>query len=171
MNPTTRREALIAIAAAAPSLNAQHQHADAPPAVDTPAYKPKTLTPAEMDLVAKLSDLIIPRTDTPGASDAGVPEFIDRRLTASPNLAAAFRRGASLLEPDFAHLSTERQEAILTGMSKSPDTDGGRFFRLIKDLTIDGYYSSRAGLVEELGWHGNTFLTEFKGCTHREHQS
>jgi Gluconate 2-dehydrogenase subunit 3 len=56
-------------------------------------------------------------------------------------------------------------------MSNAPDTDRGRFFRLIKDLTIDGYYSSRSGLVEELGWHGNTFLSEFKGCTHPEHQS
>ena len=52
----------------------------------------------------------------------------------------------------------------------APESDAGRFFRLLKDLTIDGYYSSRAGLVEELGWHGNTFLSEFKGCTHPEHQ-
>ena len=170
MNHTTRREALILIATA-PSLGAQeHKHADepAPPAA---VYKPKTLTPAEMDAVARLSDLIIPRTDTPGASDAGVPEFIDRRLTASPNLAATFRQGMSLLEAGFAQLPVERQVAILTEMSNAPDTDRGRFFRLIKDLTIDGYYSSRAGLVEELGWHGNTFLTEFKGCTHSEHQS
>jgi hypothetical protein len=169
MNPTTRREALIAIATAA-TLNAQHQHAEETPASATP-YQPKTLTPSEMDLVARLSDLIIPRTDTPGASDAGVPEFIDRRLTASPDLAATFRRGMLLLGPDFAQLAHERQVAILTEISNAPDTDRGRFFRLAKDLTIDGYYSSRAGLVEELGWHGNTFLTEFKGCTHPEHQS
>ena len=171
MDPTTRREALILIAAAAPSLDAQqHQHAE-PPAVPSAAYKPRTLTPAEMQLVTKLSDLIIPRTDTPGASDAGVPEFVDRRLTASPTLAASFRRGAALLDSGFSQFPTERQIAILTEISNAPDTDRGRFFRLIKDLTIDGYYSSRAGLVEELGWHGNTFLSEFKGCTHPEHQS
>jgi hypothetical protein len=41
---------------------------------------------------------------------------------------------------------------------------------LIKDLTIDGYYSSLEGLVGELGWKGNTYLPEFKGCTHPEHQ-
>jgi hypothetical protein len=41
---------------------------------------------------------------------------------------------------------------------------------MMKDMTIDRYYSSREGLSQELGWHGNTYLTEFKGCTHPEHQ-
>jgi hypothetical protein len=40
----------------------------------------------------------------------------------------------------------------------------------MKGLTVDGYYTSEAGLKQELGWHGNTFLTEFKGCDHPEHQ-
>jgi len=172
MNPTTRREALILIASAAPALDAQqkHTHAAEAPASKTP-YKPQTLTPSEMAFVAILSDLIIPRTDTPGASDAGVPEFIDRRLTASPNLVASFRSGMAALGADFTHLPNDRQIAILTEISNAPDSDKGRFFRLAKEMTIDGYYSSHAGLVEELGWHGNTFLTEFKGCTHPEHQS
>jgi gluconate 2-dehydrogenase gamma chain len=171
MNRTTRREALIVIAGAAPlGAQQQHQHGEEAPASTTP-YKAQTLTPVEMEAAAKLSDLIIPRTETPGASDAGVPEFIDRRLTATPTLAAAFRHGLGLLGPNFVHLPTERQVEILTEYSNAPETEGGRFFRLLKDMTIDGYYSSRAGLTQELGWHGNTFLTEFKGCTHPEHQS
>jgi hypothetical protein len=175
MNPTTRREALIAIAAATPSLSPalnaqQHQHSEAP-LPPASAYKPQTLTPAEMDFAAKVSEIIIPRTATPGAIDAGVPEFIDRRLTASPQLAAAFRHGMRLLGADFTRLPAERQVAILTEISGAPETDRGRFFRLLKEMTIDGYYSSRAGLVQELGWHGNTFVAEFKGCTHPEHQS
>ena len=42
--------------------------------------------------------------------------------------------------------------------------------RLLKGATVDAYYSTREGLNTELGWNGNTFLTEFKGCTHKEHQ-
>ena len=38
------------------------------------------------------------------------------------------------------------------------------FFRLMKNLTADGYYTSRAGLLEELGYSGNTFLPAFPGC-------
>ena len=42
--------------------------------------------------------------------------------------------------------------------------------KLVKDLTIEGYYTSKPGLTVELGWNANTFLSEFKGCTHPEHQ-
>ena len=38
------------------------------------------LNPEQAALVAELSDLIIPRTDTPGATDVRVVEFIDRIL-------------------------------------------------------------------------------------------
>lgn len=171
MNPstTTRREALLLIAAAGSIEAQEHHHSEAAPA--TRPYQPQTLNSSEMHLVAQLCDLIIPRTDTPGAADAGVPEFIDRRLTASPGLTSTFRRGLALVGADFSGLAAERQIAILTEMSNAPASEGGGFFGLLKELTIDGYYSSRQGLEEELGWHGNTFLREFKGCTHPEHQA
>ena len=44
-----------------------------------------------------------------------------------------------------------------------------RLFRLVKNLTADGYYTSRAGLLEELGYSGNTALARFPGCEVREH--
>jgi gluconate 2-dehydrogenase gamma chain len=40
-----------------------------------------------------------------------------------------------------------------------------RLFRLIKNLTADGYYTSRVGLIEELGYVGNTALAKFPACT------
>jgi hypothetical protein len=36
----------------------------------------------------------------------------------------------------------------------------------MKDLTVDGYYTSYSGLVEELGYRGNQMLASFPGCTH-----
>jgi gluconate 2-dehydrogenase gamma chain len=44
-----------------------------------------------------------------------------------------------------------------------------RFFRLVKNLTADGYYTSRAGLLEELGYAGNTALGRFPVCSVPEH--
>ena len=41
----------------------------------------------------------------------------------------------------------------------------------MKELTIEGYYRSEAGMYEELGFAGNTFLSEFDGCTHEAHLS
>jgi hypothetical protein len=40
-----------------------------------------------------------------------------------------------------------------------------RFFRLVKNLTADGYYTSRVGLLDELGYRGNTFLAAFPACS------
>jgi hypothetical protein len=53
-----------------------------------------------------------------------------------------------------------------------PETDPDvpvRFFRLVKNLTADGYYTSRAGLLEELGYSGNTALARFPACAVPEH--
>ena len=37
--------------------------------------------------------------------------------------------------------------------------------RLHKNLTADGYYTSRVGLLDELGYAGNTMLPKFSGCS------
>jgi hypothetical protein len=44
-----------------------------------------------------------------------------------------------------------------------------RFFRLIKNLTADGYYTSRVGLLEELVYSGNKYLPGFPQCSVPEH--
>ena len=60
--------------------------------------------------------------------------------------------------------------ALLERLNRESGTEGARWFRLLKDTTIDQYYGTREGLQKELGWDANTYLPEFKGCTHPEHQ-
>jgi hypothetical protein len=155
---TTRREVLVTIAAvAAPA-----------PAVGQATF----LNAAELECLTALVDEIIPRTDTPGALDAGVPATIDRRLAASAQLAErvrgemkSFDGGAqSRFGMPFSKLTAEQKIEWLNARGED------LFFRTVKGMTVDAYYTSREGLAEELGWHGNTFLAEFKGCTHPEHQ-
>jgi gluconate 2-dehydrogenase gamma chain len=55
------------------------------------------------------------------------------------------------------------------GSPMSPADVPVRFFRLLKNLTADGYYTSRVGLLDELGYKGNTALPEFPSCTVPEH--
>ena len=144
MAVSTRRDLLKSIAAAATALPAagQHEHPDTTPSV---AYKVKVLTADQLRRVAALVDQIIPRTGTPGASDAHVPEFIDRKLSLDPNLKARFL--AALRDFD--------------GVLK----DGDPFSKLLKDMTIDGYYTSKEGL-KELDYRGNSFYSESPGCVH-----
>ncbi|MES1258302.1 MAG: gluconate 2-dehydrogenase subunit 3 family protein [Acidobacteriota bacterium] len=178
MSGRTRREVLAAMAVGAPALQAQHGHETGPVQITGP-YRPKALTPAEMQWLAHLADAIIPRTETPGASDAGVPAFIDRRAAANAALAAQLREGMKLLDVESVKrfqvgataLDAAGVTALLTPLEGARDTDLGVFFQLLKDLTVEGYYTSREGLVQELGWHGNTYLTQFEGCTHPEHQA
>ena len=46
------------------------------------------------------------------------------------------------------------------------DVPGAKFFAAVKNLTADGYYTSYAGLVQELGYQGNQVLSSFEGCVH-----
>lgn len=147
-----------------PVLGEPHQHATSSGAAG--AYKPKWATAAEMKQMAELADVILPRTDTPGASDAKVHEFIDFTLAGDRTRQSAVREGLRW----FAGLAVDGRVGALTKADANPRTKEGRFFKMFKDLTIDGYYASREGLVTELGWSGNTYLPEFKGCTHPEHQ-
>jgi hypothetical protein len=144
-----RREALYAIVAAVPALNAQPQRST-------------FFSAAELQVLTRVADLIIPRTDTPGAADAGVQFQIDHVASRDAKLAAVLRTGIAALQ----RASDSQYAGLLRDMMNASD----EFFTVMKDLTIDAYYSTREGLVSELGWHGNTFEKEFEGCTHPEHQ-
>lgn len=112
---------------------------------------------------AALAETIIPATDTPGAREAGVGDFIefmlqewypaedrDRFVAGQVNLAehcsAAF--GAR-----FDDLDTNQQIAVVTElMEGSVPTfeDGGvAFFEHAKQLTVFGYYTSEIGMTVE----------------------
>ena len=163
----SRRDALRSLAAGVliPALNGQHQHSEPLQQIAQPSA-PKFFPADDFELLRQLVDSIIPRTDTPGATDAGVPRYIDQAAGKNPAMEQALKAGlANLRASGFAQAGPDRRSATLKELEANADP----FFRLIKDLTIDGYYSSREGLVQELGYHGRTFLREFPGCTHTEH--
>jgi hypothetical protein len=153
----TRRQVLGA-AVTLPVLAQTHQHAPEPAGF----YSPKVFSPGELDLIRDIAETIIPRTDTPGAADARVHLYIDRHYAVDKRTLAEFRQGLRLVQ------TSVRRGRSMTDILT--DLEGHPFFQLVKDLTIDGYYSSREGLAQELEWKGYTPVAEFKGCTHKEHQ-
>jgi hypothetical protein len=161
-----------------------HGQATAKAAEKKAPYKAKFFNAEQMGLIATISELIIPTDDhSPGAIAAEVPEFIDLMISESPaetkklwtdGLAAVDKLSQEKNSAAFNKATKDQQIALLTEISKNemkPQTPTERFFKVIKNMTIDGYYTSKIGIHQELKYKGNTYLKEFKGCTHPEHQS
>ena len=106
----------------------------------------KTLTTTEADGFAAIAARIIPTTDTPGATEAGVIYFIDNALAdfmseyrdaardgfdAFSAALAATRGGAAA----FHELSEDAQDAFLRSQQNS------EFFELMWMLTICGFFA------------------------------
>ena len=113
-----------------------------------------------------IADLIIPETDTPGALDAGVGEFIDYVVSTwfqadeqerfIAGLADIASRAQAEHQSSFADLSKEMQVQLLTHIEAaqqpvSPFSSfgSGDFFAQIKELTVVGYYTSEVGATQE----------------------
>ena len=151
-------------------------------------YVPRFFNSQEFLNIEIMTEMVIPRDDKPGAKDARVADYIDFLVFSAaefePAMQTDWKDGLALLEQlsqkefgnAFAAISDEQRNRLLTLMSL-PETDskaqheGFAFFRLVKDATVDGFYTSRAGLMEALEYKGLTYLTTFPGCTHPEHQS
>ncbi|MBM4187157.1 MAG: gluconate 2-dehydrogenase subunit 3 family protein [Gemmatimonadetes bacterium] len=119
-------------------------------------------TPAQAALVATLADVIIPRTDTPGALDVEVPGFIARLTTDwySDEEATQLRRGLdaidALARARFGGTVLSLSEPNRTALLESLDTATGQpgsaehTFARIKSLTVYGYFTSERVQTEVL---------------------
>ena len=161
----TRRAVLVQIAAATAASTTL-----APRSLQAQAYVPQNMTAAQYELLTALVDLIIPSSDTPGAAAAGADQLIDEALTRAQQRRATLTAGLEMLEKaGFRGLDEAARVNLLTEYSES-DAERGEFFQLLKDMTVDAYYSTEIGLAQELGYQGNGYLREFPGCQHEEHQ-
>ena len=99
------------------------------------SWTPRTLTADQLALATALVEHIIPRTDTPGAKDAGVPRFFDDLLTdhyraPERNRILAGLRGVDVRalrkhKKKFVATTRAQQIAILTEMDHEAYPAGG----------------------------------------------
>jgi hypothetical protein len=72
----------------------------------------------------------------------------------------------------FIDLTEEQQLSLLEPLCEAFDADRNnpardvQFFSLMKSLTADGYYTSKVGLMDELGYKGNMARMSFPDCVH-----
>jgi len=130
----------------------------------SPQWAPRTLSAAQLELVATVAEHIIPETDTPGARAAGVHRFVDALLSDHYATAERDRFVAGLADVDararsahgqaFAQCAPEQRIALLTELDArayaASRGEDGWFFRRMKELTLVGYYTSEIGAMQEL---------------------
>ncbi|HWC75481.1 MAG TPA: gluconate 2-dehydrogenase subunit 3 family protein [Gemmatimonadales bacterium] len=127
----------------------------------------RALTPEQNETVATIAELIIPKTDTPGARDAGVPAFIDvmvaewgdddQRKMFTSGLANVDERSRASYGKDFVACTAQQQAEVLQDLdyelARLRDTKSDtskNFFQAMKWLTLTGYYTSEIGATSEL---------------------
>jgi hypothetical protein len=159
----------------------EHEHSESAPAPPRSAnYEPQFFSAHEYRTIDVLTELIIPRDETPGASEAGVSEFIDFMASHGEEELQPMRPGLLWLDNkarsdhgrNFLELPPGQQMALLKNISRKENTAnddavGRRFFLLVRRYTVMGYYTSKVGL-EELDFPGLRLYSQSPACPHKD---
>ena len=144
-------------------------------------WSPRALSQDQNETVGALADVILPETDTPGATAARVNEFVDlilidwfsedERDRFLLGIEEVDARTRSEFDRPFVACSPEQKIATVAALDAEVDalrdTDAGEgdaaghFFYQMKRLTLTGFFTSEVGL-ERLGYE--VVPGTFKGC-------
>ncbi|MFN7543879.1 MAG: gluconate 2-dehydrogenase subunit 3 family protein [Acidobacteriota bacterium] len=149
-------------------LYGQHEHHE--PGRSADPGPPQFFNKDQFAALSRLTELILP-----GSLAAKVPHYIDLVVRNNPIHKQTYTEGlAWLASVHFLTLPEKDQLALLEPLCAEVDrgdtnTLQQKFFRLTKNMTADGYFTSRPGLLEYLGFKGNQVLAEFPECKIDEH--
>jgi gluconate 2-dehydrogenase gamma chain len=138
----------------------------------SPVAAASRLTSAQAAIAGAVADRILPRTDTPGAADVGVPAFIERlygefmtpaeRQMLTDGLTAVDAAARSAHGSGFSTLTADRQDALLRTIARAEEGKPSGFFRLIRSATILGYFTSEQ--VGRTVLHYDPVPGRYEGC-------
>ena len=154
-------------------------------AIKPASYRPQFFSDPEYAMVERLAEIIIPSDVTPGAKEAGVAEFIDFMVWSDPEVQYPLRMGLAWLNAHsertvgkkFLEISPDQQTSLLEPLgykekARPGEGDGRKFFTLMREFTVTGFYTSEIGF-KELDNPALTFYSESPECPHqddREHK-
>jgi gluconate 2-dehydrogenase gamma chain len=138
-------------------------------------YHPQFFSPSEYATVERLVEIILP-----GAKEAGVGEFIDFMVANDSEVQYNLRTGLTWLDAHsersegkrFVDLAPEQQTAMLEPLAyrakaRPGEEDGRKFFSLMREFTVTGYYTSEIG-YRELDSPALKFYSESPECPHKD---
>lgn len=121
-------------------------------------------TRGELALISRVSELIIPRTETPGALDVNVPGYLDGLMTdwANEETRRNHRRDLTLLNEDLGRLAggeyVDADDASAEQALTELDADAFngnnnlRGYRTLKGYITRAYFATEDGALQELKW-------------------
>ncbi|MCE6990833.1 gluconate 2-dehydrogenase subunit 3 family protein [Dyadobacter sp. CY323] len=122
--------------------------------------------------LAAMVETIIPKTDTPGAGELGVSDFVQKMVKdcydskAQANLASGIsnldEQSIQKFGKSFADAGKDQRLSLLKEAEKSTDADQKAFFGLVKNLTIQGYMSSEYVMTNIT--HYEMIPARYHGC-------
>ena len=126
-------------------------------------WKPDYLSADQGAIVRRIADILIPTTDTPGALDAGVPEYINMvaRDIMKPEDQESFKEGflqfgkacQSANGKSFVDCTSEEQLSFLQKLEKEgASADGPSFIEVMKNMTYRGFFTSEVGMTDVLNF-------------------
>ncbi len=146
------------------------------------AYRYQFFDAMQRKTLDALTETIIPTDDhSPGAVAAGVSEYIDAIVADAPQdkkqlwsngLVSVNTLARNGYGKAFEDCSPEEQYAVVAEMAGNEDDAASpqqQFFASLKRATINGYYTSKIGIHQDLQYQGNEALMGFPGCQHGEH--
>lgn len=114
-----------------------------------------SLTATQQKIIAEVAEMIIPRTNTAGAKDVGVPAFVEMMLKdcyLQPDHQRFLEGVTSLEQLKFLELNEAERRGALKMMEQQTKEQMRTpsktvpFWRLMKELTLLGYFTSEAGI-------------------------
>jgi len=149
----------------------------APAAARVPRFSSQLFSLEQALFVEDLAEHIIPETDSPGATSAGVPAYIEdivREVNDEPER-QQFLRGidaanaearASCGRPFHECSSAEREVLVARWLERSEPSletnDPWDFFQAFRMLAVEGFCQSRFGATRVLQYEG--VPGEYRGC-------
>ena len=111
------------------------------------------LSKPHLALVRAIADTIIPRTNTPSATDVGVHRFVDvivnehlteaERVAGLAGLDAIDARARTESNATFAELSADKRSAMIDSFEKGDrSAEPSRTYWRLKGLVVHGYFTS-----------------------------
>lgn len=138
----------------------------------TVAGTPAFLTVSQQAMLVELADTLIPATDTPGAKDLKVPDFIQKMLADcyEPEVQKQVAQGLDALNStakqaygkDFAAAEPAQRRELLMKVQALENKEEKEYYDLLKRLTIQGYTTSEYVMVNHMKY--NPMPGHYYGC-------